>query len=81
LDDLDLPLIAFTPAGNEIGIDTIFDMKVFISFCEKEGIYVTVSSAWVQNPNDEFQNRLGEGYSRLVPKDGPRWIVPHWYNA
>ena len=81
LDDLDLPLIAFTPAGNEIGIDTIFDMKVFISFCQKEGICVTLSSAWVQNPNDEFQNRLGEDYSGLVPRDGPRWIVPHWYNA
>ncbi len=80
LDDVDLPVIAFTPLGNAVGIETIFDFKVFISFCEKEGIKVTLSNAWAQNPTDEHGKRLGADYARFVPPDGKNIIVPDWYN-
>jgi hypothetical protein len=80
LDDVDLPVIAFTPLGNSVGIDSITDFKAFISFCDKEGIKVTLSNAWAQDPEGNIQNRLGAEYSRYVPPDGKRIIVPDYYN-
>jgi len=80
LDDVDLPIIVFTPIGNEFGINNIFDFKVFISFCRKEGIRVTLSSAWTQDPTVKYPNRLGSEFEHLVPKRTQRKIVPRWYN-
>ena len=80
LDDVDLPIIALTPAGNYFGIETIFDFKVFISYCDGAGINVTLSNAWAQDPTARKPNRLGAEYDRYVPADGTRIIVPHWYN-
>jgi hypothetical protein len=81
LDDMDLPVIAFTPVGNYFGIDNVEDFKTFVGFCEGSGIKVTLSNAWAQKPTAEKPNRLGEEYMRLVPKDGTRIVVPYWYNA
>jgi hypothetical protein len=81
LDDVDLPVLAMTPAGNHIGIENILDFKAFISFCLREGIHVSLSNAWTQNPAGKFQNRLGADYAHLVPPDGQRIIVPNWYNG
>ncbi len=80
LDDVDLPVIAFTPKGNYIGVENIFDFKVFIGFCDKEGIKVTLSNAWAQDATDKYKKRLGAEYARYVPPDGMRIIVPDWYN-
>ena len=80
LDDVDLPVIAFTPAGNFFGIETIFDFKVFIAYCEQAGIKVTLSNAWAQNVSGDKTNRLGAEFARFVPPDGERIIVPAWYN-
>lgn len=80
LEDVDLPIIAFTPKGNELGITTIEDFKLYIGFCCKEGIKVTLSSAWTQDPTPEFQNRLGRSYESLVPSFSHRLIVPRYYN-
>lgn len=80
LDDVDLPVMAFTPAGNYIGIEDIIDLKGFILFCEREGIKVTLSDAWAQNPTEKFSNRLGAEYARLVPPNGTRVVVPAYYN-
>lgn len=80
LDDVDLPIIAFSPNGNEFGIETIHDFKVFIGFCTKEGIKVTLSSAWTQEPTPKFQNRLGKAYEKMVPEFSRRLIVPRYYN-
>ncbi len=81
LDDTDLPVLAMTPAGNFIGIESILDFKGFIRFCIAEGIRVTLSDAWTQDPTAENPNRLGSAYGHLVPPDGQRIIVPNWYNA
>jgi hypothetical protein len=80
LDDVDLPVLAVTPRGNYVGIEDIFDFKVFISFCNKEGIKVTLSNAWAQDPTDKHKNRLGAEFSKFVPADGARIIVPDYYN-
>ena len=80
LDDVDLPVMAFTPLGHYIGIENIADFKSFISFCEAEGIRVTLSDAWAQDPTGAKPNRLGAAYGRLVPPDGRRILVPEWYN-
>ena len=80
LDDVDLPVLAVTPKGNYVGIESIFDFKVFISFCDKEGIKVTLSNAWAQDPAGKYQNRLGAEYAKYVPPDGQRIIVPDFYN-
>jgi len=81
LDDVDLPVLAMTPLGNYFGIENIFDFKVFVRFCDREGIRVTLSNAWTQDPTQDFAKRLGAEFERFVPADGPRIIVPHWYNA
>ena len=80
LDDVDLPVLAITPRGNYVGIESIFDFKVFISFCDKEGIHVTLSNAWAQDPPQKHANRLGAEFARYVPPDGQRIIVPDYYN-
>jgi hypothetical protein len=80
LDDVDLPIIALTPAGNYIGIENILDFKAFIAYCENEGIKVTLSNAWAQDPAGKYKQRLGAEYMRYVPADGRRIIVPEWYN-
>lgn len=80
LDDMDLPVIAFTPAGNYIGIETVADMKQLIRVAEQAGIRVTLSNAWTQDPTAEVTKRLGADYARYVPADGERIIVPSWYN-
>lgn len=80
LDDVDLPVMAFTPAGNYVGIETIFDFKVFISYCDGAGIKVTLSNAWAQDPTGKKPNRLGLSFAQYVPPDGVRIIMPDWYN-
>jgi len=80
LDDVDLPILAVTPAGGYIGLENIADVKAFIASCIAERIHVTVSNAWAQNPTAKFPNRLGSDYARFVPADGVRRIVPDWYN-
>ena len=80
LDDVDLPVLAVTPRGNYVGIEDVFDFKVFISFCDKEGIKVTLSNAWAQDPTDKHKNRLGAEFAKFVPPDGQRIIVPDYYN-
>lgn len=81
LDDVDLPVLAMTPLGNYIGVENIFDFKVFIEFCDREGIHVSLSNAWAQDPTQKNPNRLGSEYARYVPADGTRIIVPNWYNG
>ena len=39
LDDVDLPVIAFTPAGFQYGIETIADFKQFIALCDFAKIF------------------------------------------
>jgi hypothetical protein len=80
VDDVDLPVLAMTPLGNYVGIENIVDFKAFISFCNKEGIHVSLSNAWAQDATDKFKNRLGAEYAQYVPPDGRRIIVPDWYN-
>jgi Anthrax toxin LF subunit len=81
LDDVDLPVLALTPRGNYVGIENIPDFKGFISFCDREGIKVTLSNAWAQDPAGKHQKRLGIEYARYVPPDGRRIVVPDWYNG
>lgn len=80
LDDVDLPVIAFKPDGNYIGIENIADFKDFIAICEVEGFHISLSNAWAQNPDRKFRKRLGADYAGYVPADGERIIVPEWYN-
>ncbi|MEC5386835.1 anthrax toxin-like adenylyl cyclase domain-containing protein [Uliginosibacterium sp. H3] len=80
LTDVDLPVIAFNPAGTHFGLETIEDFKVFIAACDQDGIYVTLSNAWAQDVVAGKPNRLGAEYGRYVPADGVRVIVPDWYN-
>ena len=81
LDDMDLPLIAFNPNGNYMSIETVEDMKTFISFCDASGIRVSLSNAWTMVPTAEKPKRLGPDYNRFIPADGTRIIVPRWYNS
>jgi hypothetical protein len=81
LDDVDLPVLACTPKGNFVGIESILDFKAFITFCDQEGIHVTLSNAWAQDATAKHKNRLGTEYARYVPPDGKRIIVPDWYNG
>lgn len=80
LDDVDLPVIAFTPAGNQFGIENILDFKAFIHYCLSAGIHVSLSNAWTQNVTQDKANRLGQEYAMHVPSDTVRRIVPDWYN-
>lgn len=80
LDDVDLPVIAFTPVGNFWSIETIFDFKVFIRHCVAEGIHVVLSNAWAQEATAAKPNRLGTEFMKHVPENGTRIIVPDWYN-
>ena len=80
LDDVDLPVIAFCPAGTHFGIETIDDFKMFIKACKKDKIWVTLSNAWAQDATAAKPNRLGAEYDRFVPADGARIIMPDWYN-
>ncbi len=80
LDDVDLPVMAFNPAGSYFGIESIHDFQAFIAACLQDRIHVTLSNAWAQNANAEKPNRLGSAYAGFVPSDGVRIIVPDWYN-
>ena len=81
LDDVDLPVAAFCPAGTHFGIESVHDFDVFIRGCLQERIHVTLSDAWVkQVQGDIFKRRLGNEYAGYVPADGVRVIVPAWYN-
>ena len=80
LDDVDLPVIAFTPAGAHIGIESIGDFKRFIEACLRNRIQVSLSNAWTQQPSQKNPNRLGVGYAQFVPVDGVRIVAPDWYN-
>nr|WP_315392900.1 anthrax toxin-like adenylyl cyclase domain-containing protein [uncultured Duganella sp.] len=80
LDDADLPVIAFTPRGNYIGITDDTDFRALINYCDREGIHVTLSSAWTLEWSQAKPNRVGAAYARFVPPDGRRVIVPEWYN-
>lgn len=80
LDDVDLPVVAFNPAGSYFGIETIEDFKLFIAAAVQDDIHVSLSNAWAQNVVDGKPNRLGADYGRFVPADGVRIIVPDWYN-
>jgi hypothetical protein len=79
--EVDLPIIAFTPAGYFIGVESIQDFADLIHFCESEGVRVTLSSAWTQEPTGGKPNRLGAPFENRVPLDGRRVVVPAWYNA
>lgn len=81
LEDVDLPVLALSPAGTHFGIETIDDFKVFIAACEAERIHVTLSNAWAQDVAGNKTKRLGAAYGRYVPADGIRVMVPDWYNA
>lgn len=80
LDDVDLPLIAFTPAGAHVGVESIADFKRFIEACLLDRIQVSLSNAWAQEPSAKHPNRLGVGYAKFVPVDGVRIVAPDWYN-
>ncbi len=80
LDDVDLPVVAFNPAGSYFGIETIDDFKLFIAAAVHDDIQVNLSNAWAQDATAGKPNRLGAGYDRFVPADGVRIIVPNWYN-
>ncbi len=83
LNDVDLPVIAFTPAGDAYGIENIHDFKCFIDTCHYSKFAVTLSNAWTQQPSAEFRNRLGVEYERYVPRDsefGGRALVPDYAN-
>jgi len=90
---VDLPLIAFSPSGLEIGIENINDFKTFVDACIDEEINVTLAEGWILNPDPANRkgNRIGQGpgglYQSLVPKwrRGPggapdKWNIPSWYN-
>lgn len=80
LEDVDLPVCAFNPAGSYFGIETVEDFKLFIAACDAEKIKVTLSNAWAQDATADKPKRLGAEYARYVPADGIRVIVPDWYN-
>jgi hypothetical protein len=88
--DVDLPLIAFTPGGNHIAIETIADFRTFVQLCLLVGIVPTLAEGWAMNPDPHnadpkkrYPNRLGAAFAPLVPPDwnGGQWLVPIWYNA
>lgn len=81
LDDVDLPVIAFTPAGAHIGVESIGDFKRLIEACERDRIHVSLSNAWAQPATRQHPNRLGADFARFVPVDGVRIVAPDWYNA
>ena len=81
LDDVDLPVIAFNPAGSYFGIESIADFQAYIAACEASEIHVSLSNAWAQDATAAKPNRLGAGYGGYVPADGVRIIVPDWYNG
>ena len=84
LNDVDLPVVAFTPVGEVIGIENIHDFRRFIAFCLNNQIAVTLSDAWTQNPTAQFGNRLGAAYAGLVPQDGHfggRTLVSDYANS
>lgn len=81
LDDVDLPVMAFTPARNFFGIENVLDFRIYIAYCEMAGMAVTLSNAWAQAPDARHPNRLGTDYARFVPPDGQRLIVPDYYNG
>lgn len=80
LDDVDLPVIAFTPAGNYMAIRNIPEFKTFIALCDFARIKVVLSNAWTADPTEKYRNRLGRAYADRVPADTVRTIVPDWYN-
>lgn len=81
LRDVDLPVLAFSPAGSHIGIETIADFQRFIARALLDRIQVNLSNAWAQAPTDEHPKRLGVDYARFVPVDGVRIVAPDWYNG
>jgi len=83
VNDVDLPLIAFTPTRVSIGIRTIADFKTFIALCDASGVRVSLAEGWAMNPEANKPNRLGDEYAQYVPRDwaSGQWLVPPWYNA
>ncbi|WP_444927984.1 anthrax toxin-like adenylyl cyclase domain-containing protein [Microbulbifer sp. TRSA002] len=83
VNDIDLPLIAFTPARSEVVIQTLQAFREFIAMCRIHGVHVTLAEGWAMNPTNNKPDRLGQGYGRFVPRDWHfgQWIVPPWYNA
>ncbi|MEI6158426.1 MAG: anthrax toxin-like adenylyl cyclase domain-containing protein [Roseococcus sp.] len=82
VSDVDLPLIAFTPARNSVAIRTIPEFREFIALCLAEGFRVNLAEGWVLEPTAQQPNRLGAGYARHVPANwAKQWLVPPWYNA
>ncbi|MDB5246109.1 MAG: hypothetical protein JWQ40_503 [Segetibacter sp.] len=81
VDDVDLPLIAFTPSNSYYGITSITDFENFIIQSETAGFKVTLSNGWTLNPTNAKPNRLGAAFDRLVPADGIRVRVPDWFNS
>jgi hypothetical protein len=88
--DVDLPLIAFTPGGNFVGIQNIADFRRFVLLCILAGLVPTLAEGWVMNPDPHnpdparrYPNRLGAAFAPLMPPDwnGGQWLVPRWYNA
>jgi hypothetical protein len=82
VSDVDLPLIAFTPARQTIAIRTIPEFREFIARCNVKGFYVTLAEGWTLAPDAAKPNRLGTDYAHYVPADwADQWLVPRWYNA
>lgn len=90
VNDVDLPLIAFTPGGNFIGIENIADFRNFVLLCILAGLVPTLGEGWVMNPDPHnpdprrrYPNRLGAAFAPLMPPDwnDGQWLVPAWYNA
>jgi hypothetical protein len=81
VNDVDLPILAFSPSRHEYGIETIQDFREFIQMCEDDKIRVILGEGWTLPPDDKKPNRLGPTYARLVPEwmEGP-WKAPDWYN-
>ena len=86
VNDVDLPVIAFSPSKNEYGISAITDFKIFVNEAVGSGIKVNLGEGWVLDKADGKQNRLGSGFAHLVPSwdrgtiPGAPMIVPDWYN-
>lgn len=86
VNDVDLPVVAFTPTRLEVGIRTIMDLRIFVAQCVVERIHVTLAEGWVMDPSRDKPNRLGSGYAHFVPDwnrgtvPGAPLIVPGWYN-
>jgi hypothetical protein len=81
VSDVDLPIIAFAPSREEVGIENISDFRVFIQRCQANSIHVTLGEGWTLPTAPGKGNRLGSAYAPLVPTWlGGQRKVPDWYN-